>query len=262
LNPVLRLYASCMTEAPLVRELDITLERNSPVPLYYQLAQSIEHAINTGALAPGDRLENELSLTSRLGLSRPTARQAIQELVNKGLLVRKRGVGTQVVRSQFRRTEALSSLNEDIIKAGKTPSTRLLEFFVGELEQDIRDAIDEAAITETEFIKIRRLRLADDVPLAILTNYLPARFGLTEEELKTKSLYACLQAQGVNLKIAHQRISARLMTEEEAELLDEDTPAACLTVDRLAYDDVGHLVEFGRHMYHAAHYSIQSSVVA
>jgi GntR family transcriptional regulator len=250
-----------MTEAPPVRELDITLERNSPVPLYYQLAQSIEHAINTGALAPGDRLENELSLTSRLGLSRPTARQAIQELVKKGLLVRKRGVGTQVVRSQFRRNEALSSLNEDIAKAGKTPSTRLLEFSIGTLDQDIRDAIEAAAVTDTEFIKIRRLRLADDVPLAILTNYLPARFEITEVDMQSKSLYACLRALGVNLKIAHQQISARLMTEEEAELLDEETPAACLTVDRLAYDDVGQFVEFGRHTYHAAHYSIQSSLV-
>jgi len=251
-----------MTEAPAVRELDITLERNSPVPLYYQVAQSIEHAINTGALAPGDRLENELSLTKRLGLSRPTARQAIQELVNKGLLVRKRGVGTQVVRSQFRRTEALSSLNEDIIKAGKTPSTRLLDFSLGKLDQDIRDAIGDAAPTDTDFIKIRRLRLADDVPLAILTNYLPARFQITEDDMQSKSLYACLRALGVNLKIAHQQISARLMTEEEAELLDEETPAACLAVDRLAYDDVGQMVEFGRHMYHAAHYSIQSSLVA
>jgi GntR family transcriptional regulator len=250
-----------MTVAP-VRELDITLDRNSPVPLYYQLAQFIEHAINTGDLAPGDRLENELSLTSRLGLSRPTARQAIQELVNKGLLVRKRGVGTQVVRSQFRRTEALSSLNEDILKAGKTPTTRLLEFFVGQLDQHIRDAIDEAALSETEFIKIRRLRLADDVPLAILTNYLPDRFQITEADMQSKSLYAGLRALGVNLKIAHQRISARLMTEEEAELLDEDTPAACLSVDRLVYDDVGQFVEFGRHIYHAAHYSIQSSLVA
>jgi GntR family transcriptional regulator len=113
-----------MTEAPAARELDITLERNSPVPLYHQLAQSIEHAINTGALSPGDRLENELSLTSRLGLSRPTARQAIQELVKKGMLVRKRGVGTQVVRSQFRRDERLSSFNEDLTKAGKVPGTR------------------------------------------------------------------------------------------------------------------------------------------
>ena len=251
-----------MTEASAVRELDITLERNSPVPLYYQVAQSIEHAINTGALAPGDRLENELSLTKRLGLSRPTARQAIQELVNKGLLVRKRGVGTQVVRSQFRRTEALSSLNEDIVKAGKTPSTRLLDFSLGKLDQDIRDAIGDAAPTDTDFIKIRRLRLADDVPLAILTNYLPARFQITEDDMQSKSLYACLRALGVNLKIAHQQISARLMTEEEAELLDEETPAACLAVDRLAYDDVGQMVEFGRHMYHAAHYSIQSSLVA
>jgi GntR family transcriptional regulator len=250
-----------MTEAAPVRELDITLERNSPVPLYYQVAQAIEHAINTGALAPGDRLENELSLTSRLGLSRPTARQAIQELVKKGLLVRKRGVGTQVVRSQFRRTEALSSLNEDIIKAGKIPSTRLLEYSVGPLDQDIRDAIDVAAVSESEFIKIRRLRLADDVPLAILTNYLPTRFEITEEDMQSKSLYACLRSLGVNLKIAHQQISARLMTDDEAELLDAETPAACLTVDRIAYDDVGQFVEFGRHMYHAAQYSIQSSLV-
>ena len=250
-----------MTEAAPVRELDITLERNSPVPLYYQVAQAIEHAINTGALAPGDRLENELSLTSRLGLSRPTARQAIQELVKKGLLVRKRGVGTQVVRSQFRRTEALSSLNEDIIKAGKIPSTRLLEYSVGPLDQDIRDAIDVAAVSESEFIKIRRLRLADDVPLAILTNYLPTHFEITEEDMQSKSLYACLRSLGVNLKIAHQQISARLMTDDEAELLDAETPAACLTVDRIAYDDVGQFVEFGRHMYHAAQYSIQSSLV-
>ena len=67
---------TAMSEPNVARELDITLERNSPVPLYYQLAQSIEQAINDGVLSPGDRLENELSLTTRLGLSRPTARQA------------------------------------------------------------------------------------------------------------------------------------------------------------------------------------------
>ena len=250
-----------MTEAPTARELDITLERNSPVPLYYQLAQSIEHAINTGALAPGDRLENELSLTSRLGLSRPTARQAIQELVKKGMLVRKRGVGTQVVRSQFRRDERLSSFNEDLAKAGKVPGTRLLEYSVGELEPDIRDAIDAENVTGETFLKIRRLRLADDVPLAILTNYLPSHFQISADDLSTTGLYACLRSIGVNLKIGHQRISARLMSDEEAELLDAETPAACLTVDRIAYDDVGQFVEFGRHMYHAAHYSIQSSLV-
>ena len=250
-----------MSEPPATRELDITLERNSPVPLYYQLAQSIEHAINNGTLAPGDRLENELSLTSRLGLSRPTARQAIQELVKKGLLVRKRGVGTQVVRSQFSRDERLTSLNEDLVKAGKVPSTQLLAYSVGPLDVDVRDALDASDITHSEFVKIRRLRLADGVPLAILTNHLPVHFQVTEEDLRRRGLYACLQALGVNLKIAHQRISARLMTDEEAALLDETTPAACLSVDRIAYDDTGQFVEFGRHIYRAAHYSIQSNLM-
>jgi GntR family transcriptional regulator len=249
-----------MLDAPVVRQLDITLERNSPVPLYYQLAQYIEHAINVGDLAPGDRIENELSLTSRLGLSRPTARQAIQELVNKGLLVRKRGVGTQVVRSQFRRDEKLSSLNEDLAKAGKTPSTVLLDYQVGELEDDIADVVDSADVLDSEFIKIRRLRLADDVPLAILTNYIPARYQITADDLRQRGLYACLNALGVHLKIAHQQISARLMDPDEAELLDEQPPAACLAVDRLAYDDVGRFVEFGRHIYRPAYYSIQSSL--
>jgi DNA-binding GntR family transcriptional regulator len=249
-----------MLDAPVVRQLDITLERNSPVPLYYQLAQFIEHAINVGDLAPGDRIENELSLTSRLGLSRPTARQAIQELVNKGLLVRKRGVGTQVVRSQFRRDEKLSSLNEDLVKAGKTPSTVVLDYQVGGLDDEIRDVVDAANVKDSEFIQIRRLRLADRVPLAILTNYLPARYEISADDLKQRGLYACLNALGVHLKIAHQQISARLMDEKEAKLLDEQPPAACLAVDRLAYDDVGRFVEFGRHIYRPAYYSIQSSL--
>ncbi len=249
-----------MLDGPVARQLDITLERNSPVPLYYQLARYIEHAINVGDLAPGDRIENELSLTSRLGLSRPTARQAIQELVNKGLLVRKRGVGTQVVRSQFRRDERLSSLNEDLAKAGKTPSTVLLDYSVGPLREEIRDAVDSADVLDSDFIQIRRLRLADEVPLAILTNYIPARYDISAEDLRSRSLYACLNTLGVHLKIAHQQISARLLAADEAELLQERTPAACLSVDRLAYDDVGRFVEFGRHLYRPNYYSIQSSL--
>ena len=249
-----------MTPAAATAQLDIALERNSPVPLYHQLAQSIERAITTGALAPGDRLENEVALTSRLGLSRPTVRQAIQELVKQGLLVRKRGVGTQVVAHRFRRDERLSSLNEDLTKAGKTPSTRLLEYSVGELETDIRDSLEAADRADGEFTRIRRLRLADDVPLAILTNYIPSRYPLKREDVQARGLYACLNAMGVHLKIAHQRISARIMTEAEAELLDDTLPAACLTVDRLTYDDVGQLAEFGRHVYPATRYSLQSSL--
>lgn len=71
--------------------LSVELDRSSPVPLYFQVAQVFEKAILDGQLKPGDRFENELALASRLNLSRPTTRRAIQELVDKGLLVRKRG---------------------------------------------------------------------------------------------------------------------------------------------------------------------------
>ena len=77
--------------------VSVELERSSPVPLYFQVAQAFEKAILDGELKPGDRFENELALAKRLNLSRPTTRRAIQELVDKGMLVRKRGVGTQVV---------------------------------------------------------------------------------------------------------------------------------------------------------------------
>ena len=78
-------------------ELSFNLDRSSPVPLYYQVFRQIEAAIERGDLASGARLENEDGLARRWGLSRPTMRRAIQELVDKGLVVRKRGVGTQVV---------------------------------------------------------------------------------------------------------------------------------------------------------------------
>jgi DNA-binding GntR family transcriptional regulator len=250
-----------MTEVPSPRELDITLERNSPVPLYFQLARSIEQAITSGELAAGDRLENEVSMTRRLGLSRPTARQAIQELVNKGLLVRKRGVGTQVIHSQFSREERLTSLYDDLEQAGKVPSTRLLDYRIGALDDEVRRAIDVSDLASAEFLAIRRLRLADDMPLAILSNYLPARYQVSEHDLQNQGLYATLRAAGVNLKIAHQRIGARLLTADEAGLLAEAVPAAGLTVERVVYDDTGQLVEYGRHVYRATHYSVQSSLV-
>ena len=71
----------------------ISIDRTSPVPLYFQLAQHFESAIRSGALKVGARLENEVQLAERLGLSRPTVRAAFLYLANKGLVVRKRGAG-------------------------------------------------------------------------------------------------------------------------------------------------------------------------
>lgn len=245
------------------KQLDIVLDRDSPMPLYHQLAQAIESAIRSGELAPGDRLENELSMTTRLGLARPTARQAIGELARRGLVVRKRGVGTQVLSARINRETRLSSLYDDLDRSGRHPQTRLLSFAVGPADEEILTPLLESAgeVDEsTEYQRIRRLRLADGKPLAILTNHLPTWIGLTEDELHDSGLYAVLRARGINLRVAHQTVGARLMSPAEAELLEEDLPAACLTALRVVYDDAGRLIEIGQHVYRASHYSLEVSL--
>lgn len=247
------------------KELRVALDRSDPEPLYLQLARAIETAIASGELGPGDRLENEVSMTTRLGLARPTARQAIGELVRKGLVVRKRGVGTQVLGGRISRETRLSSLYDDLRQAGRRPTTRLLSYQIGPPSDDTAAAGIPLG-SDDEFIRIRRLRLADGVPLAILTNHLPARLAISEEDLHEldrtdAGLYDTLRERGTKLRVAHQTVGARLMTAEEAKLLGDQRPAACLTTTRVVYDDDGRLVEIGLHVYRASHYSLEVPLV-
>src|SRR5665811_2108770 len=106
----------------------INLDRSSPVPLYYQMAKAIEKDIETGTLAPGEHLENEIALARRLRVSRPTARRALQELVDLGMLVRRRGVGTQVAPARVHRRVVLTSLFDDLAGSGRKPATTVLEY--------------------------------------------------------------------------------------------------------------------------------------
>jgi GntR family transcriptional regulator len=241
--------------------LDVRLDRTSPVPLYHQLSQAIEAKIASGELQPGDRIENELALTERLGLARPTARQAIQELVRKGMLVRRRGLGTQVTRPAIHRDVRLSSLHEDLTTAGRSPRTRLLS---AEMVPASSLGLPEVLAPEESLQCVRRLRSADEEPLAVMTNYLPERLRLSEDdlaELAGTGLYDLLRAKGVQIAIARQTIGARLAADEEASLLEQETPLACVTAEMLVYDDAGALVEVGRHLYRADRYTVETSVV-
>ncbi len=80
----------------MIAPLSLSIDRNSPVPLYHQLALALEGAIRSGALAPGTKLDNELELASRLRIARVTVRSALQQLVEAGLVVRTRRAGTYV----------------------------------------------------------------------------------------------------------------------------------------------------------------------
>jgi DNA-binding GntR family transcriptional regulator len=239
--------------------LAVELDRSSPVPLYYQLAQAIEAAIRDGELAPGDRFENELALAKRLTLSRPTTRRAIQELVDKGLLVRKRGVGTQVVQSPVHRRVELTSLFDDLARAGQEPSTKLLDYRIGTPDEEVARELSIAA--DREVVSIERLRCANGEPLALMTNYLPKDIAPDPEELETNGLYQSLRVRGVHIRLARQRIGAKGATRTEARLLDEKVNAPLLTMARTAFDDSGSAVEYGTHCYRASRYYFDTTLV-
>jgi DNA-binding GntR family transcriptional regulator len=235
------------------------IDRSSPTPLYFQLAQSIEGAIAGGALPAGSKLENEILLAQRYGLSRPTVRRAVQELVDKGLLVRKRGVGTQVIQPHVRRSVELTSLYEDLARSGASPTTEVLSLERVPAPVDVATELD--LHEGEEVVVLHRLRRSGGEPLALMTNYLPGRFTPTAEDLTERGLYQYLRAEGVHLRVAHQRIGARMARAEEARLLEEPPRAALLTMQRTAFDDVGTPVEFGRHVYRASRYDFETTLV-
>lgn len=234
--------------------LPIPLDRNSPVPLYFQVAQHLEHLIESGELPAGTRLENEIGLADRLGLSRPTMRRAIHYLVERGLLVRKRGVGTQVVHAKVRRQVELTSLYDDLAKAGREPSTEVIRFAVEPASDAL--AVDLGVPSGTGIYVIERLRYADAEPLALMRNHVPADLlRLSPENLAAHGLYDLFRAGGINLRIARQSIGARAATAAEARALGERRGAPLLTMERTAFDDHGRAVEHGDHRYRASRYS-------
>src|ERR1700746_1076833 len=100
------MLGGAMTERP--------LDRNSPIPLYFQIAENLKQAIDDGTVKPGERLDNELDLAERLRARRPTVRQAGQRLVEQGLVVRRRGLGPVVAVPRILRSVALTSLYDDL----------------------------------------------------------------------------------------------------------------------------------------------------
>ena len=234
--------------------VSVSIDRSSPVPLYHQLSEQLSAAITDGRLQPGDPFENEVALANRLSLSRPTVRRAIQEMVDQGLLVRRRGLGTTVANRKVHRKVALSSLYDDLAREGRTPRTVLLEHEVV-TDERAATALDLAA--DSPLLAIVRVRYAADAPLAVMRNWLPPAYAdIPREELEETGLYAALRSRGVQPVVAHQSIAARMPTPAERRHLRIRGTQPVLTMTRMAFDAAGTAVEFGDHSYRAEDYTI------
>ena len=239
---------------------EVVVNRSSPVPLYFQVAEQIERAIQEGDLVAGDRIANELALADQLGLSRPTMRQAIQMLVDKGLLVRKRGVGTQVVQAPIRRSVELTSLYDDLKRAGMEPATVVLALDRVPADDETSGRLNVAV--GAGLWQLVRLRSLQGEPLALMRNYVPESvIDLGEADFGATGLYEHFRANGIHLRVAHQTICARLVDEAEATLLGGRVGDPVLTMTRSSYDDQGRAVEYGTHLYRPDLYAFETTLV-
>ena len=251
--------------APPHRALDevlaaFAIDRGSPIPLWFQVAQHLEQAIGSGALVQGSLLDNEIVMAERLGISRPTMRRAMEQLVDQGLIVRRRGIGTRVVQPKVRRPLELTSLHDDLAGSGQEPSTVVLEFDVVGAPAEVAARL---GLTEGDpVVHVERLRSARELPIARMTNWLPADVVTFEQdELAATGLYDLLRRSGVHLHSASQTVGARTATAAEARQLGESRGAALLTMERETLDDNGTTVEFASHLYAASRYSFEINLV-
>lgn len=234
-----------------------TIYRNSAVPRYHQLKEILRERIRQGEWKPGDLIPSERELSETYGISRMTARQAVTDLVNDGVFYREQGKGTFV--SQNRITQQLLRLTgftEDIRARGQRPSTRVLSAAMIPADET---AAERLQVPEgTMVCCLRRLRLADDEPLAIEVSLLNFKGceGLVDEDLEHQSLYQLLESKyGLSLAEAEQEIEAGLATGETAETLKIAVGSPVLFTRRTTYAERNRPIEYARSVYCGAKYT-------
>lgn len=238
--------------------LTLSVDKNNPAPFYYQIEEGIRALIAQGVLKPGDMLPPEISLSRQLGVSRITIRQALSDLTNAGLLVRKRALGTFV--AQPRRIvpfirERLSSLTEEVAAQGLELKSRVLQ---QELITASGEIMYELEMKQTaKVILIKRLRSVNGTPLALETTHHPYdRFpGLLTMDLNDCSIYEILNKHYHTRPVtAVDRFIAGLATGQTARLLDVAEGSPVMRFKRVARDEHGIPIDYSISIFRADQY--------
>jgi GntR family transcriptional regulator len=219
-------------------------------PLHIQIRESIRRQVRDGKLVDASgRLMTEAELGKHFGVSRITIRSAIQPLVDEGLLARQRGRGTFLQSNQPENwVGRLMGFSETIREAGYEPGARILhKGMTKDHDAKVRDLLQERAVWE-----LRRVRLADDLPIAIEHASYPPDIGL---ELETRDLTSIVMYRvfetdlGLDIKEASQSIGAVLADAWNADLLGVEVGSPLLSMERLTVAADGRPLEFLRSVY-------------
>ena len=229
------------------------------LPLYAQLKETLITAVTRGELRPGDRLPSQRGLCQRYGMSHMTVRRAINELINEGAIFAIPGKGLYVAEpKQDAETGPLIGFSEDMALRGMVASSELLGGEIIGASTVVARMLDVSV--DAPVIYLRRLRLADGVPIAIQTSYLPYALcpGLLSHDLAHGSLYAVLRERyRLLLAEGSTTVEAATADAEQARLLTLQVGAALLIVEQLTLLDNQRVVEFTRTAYRGDRYRLR-----
>jgi len=213
----------------------IWIDKESSIPIYQQLEEQLEKLIISGTWSLKEPLPSETLLAERLQISVMTVRQAVSQLVNKGLIYREKGRGTFIMPQPMeRQLQRLESFSEDMRARDLPASSQTLIFKVVPAPSIV--AVRLGLEPGANVLRLKRLRLVEDRPVALHDAYIN-RLDLRRDALENiGSLYVLLEQKGIELMEAEETLEATLADEDVATLLDAPRGAPLLKVTRLTWD--------------------------
>jgi GntR family transcriptional regulator len=234
------------------------LNKQSPIPLYYQLAEAIRDQIASGQLAAGDQLPAERELVESYGISRMTVRQALQQLIREEVLLAKQGLGTFVAEPKLTYDPLhILGFTDEMIRRGANARSQVLEQALVIAPKSVarRLALNAGA----QVVKIMRLRLSDDLPMLVETVFVPASLfpALEDADFSQRSLYQTMREQyGVLPAGAHHTFEAAQATDYEAGLFGMQLAAPMIVLQGVTYDQDEQPIEDFKAVYRGDRFSI------
>jgi GntR family transcriptional regulator len=228
-----------------------------PVPLWFQISERLRTALEKGEFVRGEALPSETALTKRFGVSRTTARAALDHLESAGLIERRSGRGSIVLPPKVEQPlNLLTSFGEDMRARGLRPGYRDVRTAVVRAGAEVAAAL--GVEPDAQVVKVDRLHLADDDPIALSSSYLSPAAVLPDETIDdaalSASLYAWLDHRGVRIAGGTEMIESDVADEETADRLQVPVGAALLVARRTARDGSGNPVEYAVRRYRADRY--------
>ena len=223
------------------------LDKDVPIPLYFQLKEIIKEKIVEGKLNPGDLIPSERELSEKYEISRPTIRQALQELVNEGLLYREKGKGTFVAKPKIKYgfIQNLTTFYDDMKKKGYKLKTKIRRKELKKVTEVVANKLNLK--NDDQIIFLDRVRLIDNEPIVRVMNFVPYKKcpELMDVDLEDKSLYKVMEEKcDQKYYRAEVTLEPVVAKEYDAKLLDTEVGAPMHLMENITYDQFDNPMDY------------------